>query len=334
MSPLPADAVARGLASVNVPGAAIAVISEGRMQWARGYGLRLAGTDWKVDEHTVFGAASVSKAITAVVVLGLVDGGLLDLDGDVRELLGSVPVHTLAPPVDDAPITVRQLLAHRSGILGRGTTPKRSGTGFAGKSTGGGSPRALPHEVHKLDAPRWIGITYQPDTQTSYSGAGYLLVQHVVEAVTGMSFNAVATELFGILDAPAATFEPRPATNGNFAHGHDPDGAPLPGGHEVVGWAAAGGLFTNVTSLAAILDAVVTRDLFGATTTHLSVMQNCSVSRNRKHEFMMGGDNGGYRAIIIGDVQRRTAVAVLTNGRGSAGTKARTELARAALATV
>ena len=331
---LPIDTVERGLASANVPAAAVAVVANGSVQWAQGYGVRISGTDSAVDEHTVFGAASVSKAITALIVLGLQDAGLLRLDSDIRQVVGSLPVHPLAPSFESEPITIRQLLSHRSGVIGRGTTPNRAGTGFAGKGAGGGSPRALRREAHKLQANRWIGLTYQPNSRASYSGAGYLLVQQVIESVTGKTFAEVAADLFAALNAPAATFNPTPDTAGNFAHGHQPDGTPLPGGHELVGWAAAGGLFTDVLSLAAILNAVVTADLFEATTTNLSVMQHCSTGSNRSHEFVMGGDNGGYRAMIIGDVQRRTAVAVLTNGRGTAGTKVRSELARAALMSV
>ena len=205
MPPLPSDAIVSGLDSVNVPGAAIAVVANGSLQWARGYGVKVAGSDLAVDEHTVFGAASVSKAITALMVLGLVDAGLIDLDADVQSILGPLPVHRLAPAVGGAPITTRHLLAHRSGVVGRGTTPKPSGRGFAGKSSGGGSPRALLHETHKLKATRWIGVTYEPDSRASYSGAGYLLVQQMIEKVTGMSFANVASDLFDVLDA---TFQP------------------------------------------------------------------------------------------------------------------------------
>jgi CubicO group peptidase (beta-lactamase class C family) len=64
----------------NVPGVSIAVINNGEIEWAKGYGAREAGTSSPVDENTLFQAASISKSVSALGALHQVQRGVLDLD--------------------------------------------------------------------------------------------------------------------------------------------------------------------------------------------------------------------------------------------------------------
>lgn len=73
----------------GVPGASVAVIADGEIEWAKGYGLKEVGRAEPVTERTLFQACSISKPVTAVAVMRLVQDGTLDLDRDVNEYLTS-----------------------------------------------------------------------------------------------------------------------------------------------------------------------------------------------------------------------------------------------------
>jgi len=73
----------------TIPGVSIAVINDYHLEWACGYGVRKRGVPEHIDTETVFQACSISKAVTAIAVLRLVEEGHLDLDADVNVFLKS-----------------------------------------------------------------------------------------------------------------------------------------------------------------------------------------------------------------------------------------------------
>ncbi len=105
--------VERGMKDWGIPGLVISVVREGEVIYARGFGVRKLGEDAKVDEHTVFGVASTTKAMTATALGMLVDEGILHWDDTVREHL---PWFGLSNPWVSEMVTVRDLLSHRVGI--------------------------------------------------------------------------------------------------------------------------------------------------------------------------------------------------------------------------
>ena len=78
----------------GVPGVSIAVIEDGVLLWAKGYGVKQAGTDDLIDTETVFSVGSVSKVGTAAITLRLVDRGQLDVDSDVNDFLRHAALHS------------------------------------------------------------------------------------------------------------------------------------------------------------------------------------------------------------------------------------------------
>jgi CubicO group peptidase (beta-lactamase class C family) len=118
---LPADIVAyvNGvMADFEVPGLTIAVVKDGQVVMARGFGVRQLGHPTPVDEHTLFGIASNTKAFTATAIAMLVEAGKLKWDEPVITYL---PWFRLSDPWVTAHLTVRDLLVHRSGLgLGAG----------------------------------------------------------------------------------------------------------------------------------------------------------------------------------------------------------------------
>jgi len=110
--------VIRGLAALRTPGAAIAVVKDGRVVFAKGYGLRALGDTARVDAHTLFQIASNTKAFTTAALAMLADEGKLSWDDPVTKFL---PGFQLYDPYVTREFTVRDLVTHRSGLgLGAG----------------------------------------------------------------------------------------------------------------------------------------------------------------------------------------------------------------------
>jgi CubicO group peptidase (beta-lactamase class C family) len=110
--------VARALKTFDVPGVAVAVVKDGQVVLAKGYGVRKLGSPASVDARTLFGIASNTKAFTATSLGLLVEEGKLDWDGQVTRVL---PWFQMWDPYVTREMTIRDLLVHRSGLgLGAG----------------------------------------------------------------------------------------------------------------------------------------------------------------------------------------------------------------------
>ena len=110
--------VERSRKSFNVPGIAVAVIKDGKIMHIKGYGARSLNTGLPVDENTLFGIASNSKAFTAFALGILVDEGKISWDDKVRTW---IPEFKMYSPYVTEEFTIRDLLTHRSGLgLGAG----------------------------------------------------------------------------------------------------------------------------------------------------------------------------------------------------------------------
>lgn len=110
-----ADAyVAEVMQKWEIPGLAIAVVQDGRLIFARGYGVCEVGTQRPVTEDTVFAIASCTKSFTSAAIGMLVEEGKLTWDDPVRKHL---PAFEVADPYVTAQATLRDLLCHRTGLV-------------------------------------------------------------------------------------------------------------------------------------------------------------------------------------------------------------------------
>ena len=110
--------VARTLKAFDVPGIAVAVVKDGQIVMAKGYGVSSLATKAPMDANTLFGIASNTKAFTAAALGLLVEEGKLHWDDKVTEY---IPEFKMYDPYVTAEFTVRDLLCHRSGMgLGAG----------------------------------------------------------------------------------------------------------------------------------------------------------------------------------------------------------------------
>ena len=111
-------AVARTLKAFDVPGMAVAVVKDGQVVMAKGYGVSSLATKAPMDANTLFGIASNTKAFTAAALGLLVEEGKLRWDDKVTD---HIPEFKMYDPYVTAEFTVRDLLTHRSGLgLGAG----------------------------------------------------------------------------------------------------------------------------------------------------------------------------------------------------------------------
>lgn len=105
--------VNRTLKTFDVPGIAVAIVKDDKMIFARGYGYASLNTHKKVDENTLFGIASNSKAFTTASIGILCDEGKIKLDDKVTDY---IPEFKMYDPYVTAEFTIRDLLTHRSGL--------------------------------------------------------------------------------------------------------------------------------------------------------------------------------------------------------------------------
>jgi CubicO group peptidase (beta-lactamase class C family) len=112
------DYAARVLKSFAVPGLSVGIVKDGKLVFAKGYGVRKLGESALVDENTLFPIGSNTKAFTSALLASLVDAGKLTWDDPVYQRL---PGFQMYDPYVSHEMTIRDLLTHRSGMgLGEG----------------------------------------------------------------------------------------------------------------------------------------------------------------------------------------------------------------------
>ncbi|ANW17659.1 non-ribosomal peptide synthetase [Streptomyces clavuligerus] len=324
-----ADRVRDLLAEHRVPGIALAVIHDGELVAAEGYGT--ADGTRPVRAGTPFHVGSLSKHITALGVLRLVDRGVLDLDADADSYLTDwrIPGGPGLPPV-----TVRHLLGHQSGLSatpGLGFPPGPKVPSTLDLLTG----RAVP-EVPEVTRE---GV---PGTQFRKANVHYVVLQRILEDVTGEPFAELMRSLvldpLGMRDSSFDQAYPE-RLSGTVAVGHDADGGPL--GRRVRPDAAAAGLWSTAVDLAkAALEvrrsalgrpgALLERATAGAmlTPSPLSLYGLGTVVdvTETETEFGHAGTPVGFHGLSAARLRARTGFVALTNGdSGARVVKALTE---------
>jgi CubicO group peptidase (beta-lactamase class C family) len=312
----------------TVPGASIAVISHNEIEWSQGFGVLEAGGLAPVTPDTLFQACSISKAVTSVAALRLVQEGVLDLDRDVNAYLTSwqVPPRGSHQPV----VTLRQLLSHTSGLnfpWSAGYHPEQE------------VPTLL--EVLNGDKPSLypaVELTSTPGRRFAYSAGGYCVVQQVLVDMLDKPFAELMRDLvLEPLQMQQSIYEqPLPQHLWDCAAtGHRSNGKPVAGKWRVYPEMAAAGLWTTPSDLARLaID--LQRALSGEPDTLLeehTVRQMLTPTANAGDRGRVGlgvfiertrsglkfghpGDNEGYTArwsSLAGGKQHGRGVVIMTN---------------------
>ena len=173
-----AEFFATALRAREVPGAAVAVVHDGRLVFRGGYGYADLDQRRPMDpDRTVFRVASLTKLFTATAIAQLVEAGRLELNRDVNDYLG---VDTI-PSTGFGPVTVAHLLTHTAGFDQRNI-------GTAARRRGAVAP--LRRYLRRHMPPR----IYPPGEAISYSNHGYALLGLLVEGQTELPYPRYVTE--------------------------------------------------------------------------------------------------------------------------------------------
>ena len=238
------DTIRAEMRKRQIPGLSLAIIQDGRIVKAKGYGVTEKGGEIPVTTSTLFQAGSISKPVSAAGALRLVEQGKLELDRDVNASLVTwkVPENEFTKKKK---VTLRGLLSHTAGLTIHG---------FPGYDADG--PVATLVQV--LDGAKpantpAIRVDILPGSRWRYSGGGYSVMQQMVIDVTGKPFpqfmHEAVLEPFGMKES---TFEqPLPVDKARLtASAHDFHRSVLKGRWHIYPEMAAAGLWTTPSDLA------------------------------------------------------------------------------------
>lgn len=300
------ESVPRLLQAEAVPGLALSLVRDGRATWDGAFGTRRSDASDPVTANTIFEAGSLGKPVFAYAVLQLCNEGVLDLDAPLDDYLASpcVPEDPRSPR-----ITIRRVLSHTTG---------------------------LPNWRRAGEA---LSTCFEPGERFLYSGEAFMVLQHVVEHVTGRPPSALlSARAFGPAGMLDSAFvwsgtEPRPVALGHRADGTVVKKALWP--HVEV----AASLHTTARDVAALLcqvmnDPAIARSMLTRQVpvndrpwNRDATLGSCAIDERVSwglgwglgagpagKSFWHWGDNGCYRAFAIAYPAEGCGIAILTNG--------------------
>ena len=243
------------MAHYGVPGVSVAVIDDGELVWAKGYGVRVAGGNEAVTPETLFHAGSVAKSLSAVATLTLVEQGLLSLDGDVNNTLVSWHVPENGYTAVEK-VTLRRLLSHsaglQDGLTNRGADDPMPAYVTFGDEMPSATLQQLLEGMPEDDVAPTRVVTI-PGTGYRYANADYAIVELLVEDRLDRPFvDFMQGTLLDRLGMAFSSYhQPLPGElRARSASEHTLDGRPVPGGRANFPFHAAGSLWTTPGDLA------------------------------------------------------------------------------------
>jgi len=235
--------VEREIAEKELPGLSIAIIDDQQIVWAQGFGMADPQKAKPATARTVYRIGSVSKLFTDIGIMQLVERGELNLDAPITDYLPDFrPRNPFATP-----ITLRQLMSHRSGLLREPPVGNYFET----------SQPSLAATVRSLNETE---LVFEPNTHTKYSNAAIAVVGYLLEARSHQPF---AKYLKGsVLDRMGLThssFEPDPNVIGDLAKAEmwTYDGLKFAAPTFQLGMAPAGSMYSTVTDLGHFLSVLM-----------------------------------------------------------------------------
>jgi CubicO group peptidase (beta-lactamase class C family) len=283
--------------AADIPGLSMAIIQDGEIFWSGTFGVRNRETNEPVDENTIFEAASLTKTVTAVAALKLVERGVLDLDTPLFEYL---PYPKLAGDERYKKITARHVLTHTTG---------------------------LPNWGNKL--------LREPGELYGYSGEGFLYLGRTLEKLTGMTLEEFARkEIFDPLGMSNTSYVWNELYAANGASGHDRHGFtnPLRQRTDPNGGAS---LITTAKDYAVYLCAIMNDQVLKPETIDMMLTPHIKTASRREegklddyvswgfgwgiqpgnteNGFWHWGDNGDLRAFTVSYRERKEGLVFFAN---------------------
>ncbi len=303
----------------KVPGVSIAVVRDGKLRWAKGYGFADTNDSTRVDENTLFQAGSISKPLAALAALKLVDEGKADLDADVNTYLKGWKVENNRF-TETEKVTLRRLLTHTAGTTVHG---------FPGYSQTDSFPSDDDVLSGRGNTPA-VMVDTIPGSIWRYSGGGYTVMEKVVEDISGMPFeNYMEEHILRPLGMKNSTCE-QPLSekyHRKASAAYDAQGTIIEGLWHNYPEQAAAGLWTTPSDLAkyyiGVYDVMTdkTESVLSKETVGLMLTKDKNnwglgpalSGEGDSLRFQHGGKNAGFTNYMTGFARRGDAVIVMTN---------------------
>lgn len=297
--------VTRFLKKNQLAGASVSVVKDGKLVFTKGYGYADKEKSIQVQPYNLFRIASVSKLVTAVAVMKLVEDKKLTLNSYVFGKNGilndSIFLGYKDPKMEH--ITVRQLLNHSAGFTNRYGDPMFIPTVIAKKMN-------IDFPVQKEDIIRFMltkRLHYPPGTMSSYSNFGYAILEEVIEKTSGMDYERFVKtnvlyplEIFDMQiggsypserrDLEVKYYEPEDAYLVEDHMGNDQKVPRCYGGNDIKTLGAAGGWIASTTDLLRLIVAIDGFD------TPSDILSSNSIHEMSTTE-LVGGSPLGWRGV-------------------------------------
>ncbi|PIB31404.1 serine hydrolase [Maribacter sp. 4U21] len=306
---------------LNVPGISIAVFDNNKIIWAKGFGIKNKKTQEKVQENTLFQAASISKPVASVTTFKLVEQGKISLDEDVNLKLENwkIPENLFTTKEK---VTASRIMSHTSGL---GTS------GFQGYNRKSSIPSLVQVlEGSEITNSEPVRVIQTPGESELYSGGGMEVLQLLIEDVSGQKFPKLTEKLI---------FEPLKMKNSSFnyplprklsaltSNGYDSNGKVIDGGYHIYPEKAAAGLWTTSSDLAKFMIALGKsyRGESGGVLTQSSAIKmlervpnagGTGIGIDGKGEafrFRHSGGNAGFNCYAVSFANMGRGVVIMTN---------------------
>ena len=303
----------------KVPGVSIGIIDNGKKSFSYFYGLADKKNNVYINENTCFQVGSISKLVTAWVIMSLVEKGKLNLDEPIENYLTRWKFKK--GKFDKDKVTARLILGHAAGLSVSGylgCNPKKEllmlEESLSGKS----------FMIPKLK------VIYEPGLKVKYSGGGYTLLQLVIEEITKDKFSKHAKEsILKPLNMCNSTFEFSEVNKENLAIPYGLKGWEVP--NYLYTEQAAAGLYSNINDLMNLAIANMQQESdklyekYVLSNDSLKILQkrvirsypNCfgidSFNCSENKVLISRGVNRGWRSELIIIPKKRQGLVILSN---------------------
>lgn len=229
------------LVELGIPGVSIAVMKDGELQWARGYGMADIASNRAVDAQTMFLAGSISKPVASTRAHQLAEAGTISLDTNVNDYLSSwkLPENEFTA---NEKVTTRRILNHTAGL---------TVWGFPGYDKGDTIPSAAEVLDGKGNTDS-VRVYKEPGESWMYSGGGYTIMQLMITDIEQNSFpDIMQVNVLDPLGMEESTYEnPLPEKyHAIAATGYRSNGDEVEGKWPIYPEMAAAGLWTTPSQL-------------------------------------------------------------------------------------
>ncbi|MFM9278201.1 serine hydrolase domain-containing protein [Paenibacillus jiagnxiensis] len=312
----------------HVPGAGITLFQENRLNRQMSLGIEEMGTTRKVNSNSIFHACSMSKMVTAIGVLKLVQEGLLDLEEDTNTYLKSWQIPE-SLYLKTKKVTISSLLAHQSGFIDPAGSFEvlQNNTPFPAlkELLSGRTPYNAESSV----------VKYTPETEFHYSDTGYTILELLIEDITGEPFSSAIKKLVIEPLGLEQTFfwngasTPMIAKGGSLTSGHDKHGKVIAGTRAHYPNLSGTGLWTTPFEIslitkeiiksfdgdpASLLSPELTRKMLTGYSSAQFAGLGVFLSKAKEEPYMMSKGWGvGYQCMLIAYPRLRCGMVIMTN---------------------